>query len=401
MDQKTIKYIDEVEIKNKTILLRVDFNVSLNPNHLTIADDARIRQSMPTIQYLLQSENHNKLVLVSHLGRPKGERLSKFSLHVVCDRLESYLNSNFKVRLIDNFLTESDNTFIDQKEHEVFLLENIRFYPQEEKNDATFSKQLAAIADVYVNDGFAVSHRNHASVVGVTEYLPSYGGLLLKREIQMIEKAMHKPEKPLVAIIGGAKISTKIDVLSKLVNVANYLIVGGGVANTLLHAQGINIGDSLAERDALKLGQKLLFQAAQHDTTVILPSDVVIGDPDELEHGGMVIKLEDMPPYGRILDIGPETKARIGNIIAKAKTIVWNGPLGYFENIHYRQGTDFMYYAITNNTDATSIVGGGDTLAAISKKEYLDKITHISTGGGAMLEFIEKGSLPGIDALKR
>lgn len=400
MSSGSIRYIDEVDIHDKTILLRVDFNVSLNPNHLTIADDARIRQSLPTIKFLLQPEKNNRLILVSHLGRPNGERINKYSLHVVCDCLHSYLE-DYQIRLIDNFMIEPDETFHEQKKDEIILLENIRFYPQEEKNDPIFAKQLAGIADIYVNDGFAVSHRGHASVEGVAHIIESYGGLLLKREIQMISRAMEKPEKPFVAIIGGAKISTKIDVLSKLINYADYLIVGGGIANTLLFAQGINIGDSMAERKGIEHAQQILFQAAQHDTTLVLPSDVVIGDPDELEQGGMVVKLKDVPQYGRILDIGPETKARIGNIIAKAKTIVWNGPLGYFENHHYRQGTDYMYYAITNNTDAVSIVGGGDTLAAISKKEYLEKITHISTGGGAMLEFIEKGTLPGIEALKK
>lgn len=393
-----IKFIDEIELQGKTILLRADFNVSLNPNYLTIADDARIRQVIPTIRYILK--RNNKLILASHLGRPNGERVQKFSLKIVCNQLQEYL-PDYKVSLINDFLTESESTFKNQKNDEIFVYENTRFYPGEKKNDPEFSKKMASHADVFVNDAFGVSHREDASVVGVTQFLPSYGGLLLKKEIQMLSMVLKKPEKPFVAAIGGAKIETKIKVLDRMMELADHLIIGGALANTFLFAQGIEIGKSIVEKDKAEMAQKLLFKAAQNDTSVILPSDCVVGDSQELEHGGMVYKISQIPKDKQILDIGPETQARIGTIIAKAKTIIWNGPVGYFENIHYRQGTDFMYYAITNNEEALSIVGGGDTLAAISKKEYLDKLTHISTGGGAMLEFIEKGTLPGIEALKK
>ena len=393
-----IQYIDGVEIKDKRVLLRVDFNVSLNPNYLTIADDARIRQAIPTIQYLLK--NGNKLILVSHLGRPKGKPDPKYSMKIVCNQLHEYLPDNH-ITLINDFITEPESTFKHQQKDELFVLENSRFYPGEKENDPEFAKKMASLAEVFVNDAFGVSHREDASVVGVTKFLPSYAGLLLKQEIEMLSKALHKPEKPFVAAIGGAKIETKINVLDRMMELADHLIIGGALANTFLFAQGIEVGESLVEKDKKDLAQKLLFKAAQNDTSVILPSDCVVGLPDELEVGGMVCKVSEVPKDKQILDIGPETKARIGTIIAKSKTIVWNGPVGYFENIHYRQGTDFMYYAITNNPDAVSIVGGGDTLTAISKKEYLDKITHISTGGGAMLEFIEKGTLPGIEALKK
>lgn len=392
-----IQYIDGIEIKDKRVLLRVDFNVSLNPNYLTIADDARIRQAIPTIQYLLK--NGNTLILVSHLGRPKGKPDPKYSMRIVCNQLHEYFPDNH-ITLINDFITEPATTFKHQQKDELFVLENCRFYPGEKANDPEFAKKMASLAEVFVNDAFGVSHRKDASVVGVTKYLPSYGGLLMKREIEMLSKALLKPDKPFVAAIGGAKIETKINVLDRMMELADHLIIGGALANTFLYAQGIDVGTSLVEKDKKELAQKLLFKAAQHDTSVILPSDCVVGRPDELEVGGMVCKVSEVPKDKQILDIGPETKARIGTIIAKSKTIVWNGPVGYFENIHYRQGTDFMYYAITNNPDAISIVGGGDTLTAISKKEYLDKITHISTGGGAMLEFIEKGTLPGIEALK-
>lgn len=393
-----IQYIDSVEIKDKRVLLRVDFNVSLNPNYLTIADDARIKQAIPTIQYLLK--NGNKLILVSHLGRPKGKPDPKYSMKIVCNQLQEYFPDN-PITLINDFITEPESTFQHQQKDELFVLENSRFYPGEKENNPEFAKKMAQLAEVFVNDAFGVSHREDASVVGVTKFLPSYGGLLLKREIEMLSKALHKPEKPFVAAIGGAKIETKINVLDRMMELADHLIIGGALANTFLYAQGIDVGASLVEKDKKDLAQKLLFKAAQNDTAVILPSDCVVGKPDELEVGGLVCKVTEVPKDKQILDIGPETKARIGTIIAKARTIVWNGPVGYFENIHFRQGTDFMYYAITNNPDAVSIVGGGDTLTAISKKEYLDKITHISTGGGAMLEFIEKGTLPGIEALRK
>ncbi|MDP4010993.1 MAG: phosphoglycerate kinase [Candidatus Roizmanbacteria bacterium] len=393
-----IKYIDDVELEGKTILLRADFNVSLNPNYLSIADDERIRQVIPTIKYLLKRKN--KLILASHLGRPKGERVQKFSLQIVCNQIKEYL-PDYDIRLIQDFLTEPEETFKNQKENEIFVYENTRFYPGEKKNDPEFAKKMASHADVFVNDAFGVSHREDASVVGVTNYLPSYGGLLLKKEIQMLSMILKKPEKPFVAAIGGAKIETKIKVLDRMMELADHLIIAGALANTFLYAQGIEVGASLVEKDKAELAQKLLFKAAQNNTSVILPSDCVVGNSHELEYGGRVCKISEVPKDKQILDIGPETTARIGAIIAKAKTIVWNGPVGYFENIHYRQGTDFMYYAITNNEDAVSIVGGGDTLAAISKKEYLEKLTHISTGGGAMLEFIEKGTLHGIEALKK
>ena len=393
-----IHFIDEVDLQNKTILLRVDFNVSLNPNNLTIADDARIRQGLPTIQYLIQKGN--KLIIASHLGRPKETRDPKFSMQIVCNQLKEYL-PEYSIRLIDDFLTENEETFKNQQANEIFILENTRYYPGEKANDPDFAKKMASFAEVFVNDAFGVAHRSDASVVGVTNYLPSYGGLLLKKEITMISKVMNSHEKPFVSIIGGAKIDSKIHIIDKLIDISDSIIIGGGLANTFLFAQGINIGTSYAQKDKKDIALALIKKAQDTKTDFILPSDCVVGDQNQLEKGGLVYKINNVPSDMQILDIGPETKARIGTCIARAKTIVWNGPVGYFENPHFRQGTDFVYYAITNNTEATSIVGGGDTLAAISKKEYLDKISHISTGGGAMLEYIEKGTLPGIEALKK
>lgn len=384
-----ITYIDEVEIKNKTVLLRVDFNVSLNADY-TISNSARIEQSLPTIKYLLK--NKNRLVIISHLGRPKGID-DKYSLKVVADKLKEYLPK------INIFLAKDIESAKENKE-EIIVLENIRFFPKEKDFSTLFAKQLASLADVYVNDAFGVCHRADTSVIGPPKFLPAYGGLLLKKELTMISCVTHKPKKPIVAIIGGAKVSTKIGLINKLIKIVDYLIIGGGLANTFVNAQGHEIGTSFCEYEAVQQARKLLSLAKKGRALIVLPVDAVVAKTkNDKEHE--VKKIDNISSEESIFDIGPETKAKIGGIIAKAKTIIWNGPVGYFENPAFKEGTDFIYYSITQNTDAVSIVGGGDTLAAISKKEYLDKITHISTGGGAMLEFIEKGTLPGIEALKR
>lgn len=393
-----IAYIDEVGITDKQVLLRADFDVTLHGNY-TIADDFRIKQNLPTIKLLLK--NNNRIICVAKLDRPK-ERDPKLSLKVVVQRLQKYL-PEVKVKLIDDFLTESPATFAKQQPNEIFVLENIRFYPEEKQNDKQFAKKLAALADVYVNDAFAMCHRAEASLVGIPQQLPSYGGLQLKKEIAMIKKAIARPKKPVIAIIGGAKISTKLSLISRLIEVADYVILGGGLANVFFRAQRYFIGKSLCEYEMTLKARQLLFLAEQKGTKIILPTDVLIGYPDETEKRGEVVMVkENKIPKGKaILDIGPETKAKYGSLIAKAHTIIWNGPVGLFENPAFRQGTDFIYYAIAHNLDAVSIVGGGDTLSAISKQEYLQTITHVSTGGGAMLEFIEKGTLPAIEALRK
>ena len=392
-----VTYIDEAKITDKRVLLRVDFNVSLT-EELTIADDARIRQALPTILTLLRDKN--RLILVSHLGRPEG-RDPKLSLKVVARHLQTFLDG-YKVTLVDDFETEEGKRILaEQQNNEIMLLENIRFYKGEKSNAPDFAKELASLADIYVNDAFGVSHRTDASVVGVSELIPPYGGLLLKREIEMISKIIHAPQKPFVAILGGAKISTKINLIENFIGRADYLIIGGAMANVFLHAQGHDIGKSFCEYDETEKARKLLFLAAQRHTVVVLPSDVMLGNPDDTESAAVNKKIDEIEDSEQILDIGPESQAQFGSVIAKAKTLIWNGPVGYFENPLYRIGTDFIYYSIAQNHEALSIVGGGDTLAAISKKEYLDSITHISTGGGAMLEFIEKGTLPGIEALKK
>lgn len=383
-----ITFIDEADIKNKTVLLRLDLNVSLSPN-LTISDDARIKQSLPTVDLLLK--NKNRIVILSHLGRPKGID-EKFSLNVVVKRLKEYLPKN-------SIVLVKEIAEVKNRKEEIVVLENIRFFPKEKDFSTIFAKELSSLADVYVNDAFGVCHRSDTSVVGPPKFLPSYGGLLLKKELEMISRAISNPEKPFVTIVGGAKVSTKIGVLEKLIKISDHLLIGGGLANTFLCAQGISIGTSFCEYEAVQIARKLLSLSKKNRASIELPEDAIIADKEmkNIE----TVSIKNIPQGKSILDVGPKTQARFGNLIAGAKTIIWNGPVGYFENPAFRNGTDFIYYAITENDKATTIVGGGDTLAAISKKEYLDKISHISTGGGAMLEFIEKGTLPGIEALKR
>lgn len=388
-----MKYIDEVTIAHKTVLLRVDFNVSLNLNQ-TIADDVRIRQSLPTIEHLLK--HHNKIIIIAHLGEPE-KRDPESSLHMVAKRLHEYLPKN-KVTLVDDFLAD-DHQLKNQTEDEIILLENIRFYPGEQANDPEFAKQLAALGTVYVNDAFGVSHRKAASLVGLPPILPSFAGLLMKKEITMLEKLMTNPAKPFVAIVGGKKISTKIKFITKLTTTADYVLLGGGLANTFLVALGHKVGDSIIAKDDLDLAKDILKLAEKEKTQLLLPTDVVVAKSTE-SHTSDVRRIDNIASHEQILDIGPDTQASFGAAISQAKTIVWNGPVGYMENPEFKRGTDFLYYAITHNVGAISVLGGGDTLAAINKKEYLNKITHISTGGGAMLEFIENGTLPAIEALK-
>lgn len=389
-----IRYIDEVEITDQKVLLRVDFNVSLNADH-SIANDERIRQAVPTIDLL--RKGNNRLFLISHLGQPK-EYDPTLTTQSVAKRLQELLAQPEDVVFVP-FENTFDSAFYDAHTNaNIFMLDNIRFHKGEKQNDPEFAHKLSTLAQVYVSDAFGVCHRPDASVVGIPSHLPHYGGLLLKKEVTMIGKIIHDPQKPVVAILGGAKISTKINLIGKLLAVADYLLIGGGLANTFMCAMDIDIGQSMCEYSEVQTARRLLFDAAAKRTAVIIPKDAIVGGgPDTTD--SRVKKVVDISGDEHILDIGPETQAEFGNYIAQAKTIVWNGPLGYVENPEYKRGTEFVYYAITQNQQAVSVVGGGDTIAAVSKEEYLDKITHISTGGGAMLEFIEQGTLPGIEAL--
>ncbi len=391
-----IVYIDKAHIRNKKVLVRVDYNVSMGVKN-KIADDARIRQSLPTLSKLLQG--NNKLILTAHLGRPE-ERNEKDSLRPVVEDLKKLL-PHVPIHLVDDFYSYDGKKMLsEQKEGTIFVIENIRFYEGERNNDEAFAKDLASLAEVYVNDGFGVSHRDSPSVTGVAKFLPSYGGLLLEREVEMISHLIRHPKKPFVAIIGGAKVSGKLQLLYRLTEIADFLILGGGISNTFLLADGKNIGKSLAEHDMVDEVKKIQHHAKEKDTVILNVEDVVVGNKEDVDAGGEVKKCDEVGDDDVILDVGPLSQAKYAKVILEAKTLIWNGPLGYIENPQYARGTDFLYYTITQNNQVLSVVGGGETMAALGKKEYLDNITHISTGGGAMLEFIEKGTLPGIDALK-
>lgn len=391
---KKITYIDEVDIKNKTILVRVDYNVSFNKDG-QIASDTRIKKSLPTLNLLLK--NGNKLILMSHLGKPKG-RDQAFSMKPVAERLQQYL-PDYTVTLINDFLTEKE-ILSKQTKKDVYVLENTRFYEGEKKNDPHFSKQLASLAQIFVSDAFGSVHRAHASVVGVAQFLPSYGGLLLKKEVESIYKIIKNPKRPMIAIIGGAKISTKIGLIEKLLKIADDVLVGGAMANTFWKAEGQEIGKSLFEPEFIKEAKRLL-RSGKKKNNLIIPIDGVVGKPDNQKSPGKTKKKTEIKTKDIILDIGPQTIKEFVNYINQAKTVVWNGPVGYFENPQYKKGTNAIFEAIVHKKNIISILGGGDTLTAIKSKKDSDKITHISTGGGAMLELIEKGTLPGIEALKR
>ncbi len=391
-----IVYIDKAHIKNKKVLLRVDFNVSMKGTHIT--DDARIRAVLPTIKKLLKDSN--KLIIISHLGRPDGWD-ERFRLKPIAQRLHKYL-PHVKLMVIDDFTSEGAREhFENQKEGEILFLENIRFFKEEEEADHEFAKKLASLADVYVNDAFGVSHRDCASITEVPKYLPHFGGLLMEREVETIGHALKHPAHPFAAIIGGAKVSTKLKLLYKITEIADFLILGGGLANTLLYALGYPIGKSLCEKDMIDDVKRIVRHAKEKNTKILLPKEVIVGDRNDEKEAGVVKKITEIGANDTILDIGPEAQADYAKSILSSKTLIWNGPVGVIENPQYARGTDFLYYTISQNPKMLSIVGGGDTLAAIEKMEYLDSISHISTGGGAMLEYIENGTLPGIEALKK
>lgn len=385
--------IKDIQLTNKRILLRVDFNVSLNAHH-RIASDARIVQTLPTIEYLLKHDN--QVIILSHLGRPHGIDQT-FTLSPVARRLAEYM-PGVTITLVRDLTFLPREITRTPKGKEIFVLENIRFFKGEERNDPNFAQELAKFGDVYVNDAFSVSHRKTASVVGLPKLLPHYAGLLMKKEVEALSHLTKHPESPFVAILGGAKVSSKIHLIEKLITLADIVLLGGSLANTFLLALGDEVGRSLVEKNEVSQAKKILALAEKKKTRLLLPTDVMVGDPK----GRHAIPkfVQNVAKHDVIFDIGPHTWVMYEQALAQAKTILWNGPMGLFETAAYKHGTDSMYEAITKNEQAVSIVGGGETLSALSHKHHLEKISHISTGGGAMLEFIEHGTLPGIEALK-
>ncbi|OGO29048.1 MAG: phosphoglycerate kinase [Chloroflexi bacterium RBG_16_54_11] len=385
------KSITDIDVKGKRVLVRVDYNVPIKDNKVT--DDTRIVAAMPTVEYLL--DHGAAVILCSHLGRPKGGPDPKFSLKPVAAHLSGLLGK--PVAFADDCVgpvAEAASRVL--KPGEVLVLENTRFHPEEEKNDPEFAKKLASLADIYVNDAFGSAHRAHASTEGVAHTLPAVAGFLMEKEIQYLGQAIAKPKRPFIAILGGAKISDKIGVIKNLLTKADQILIGGGMANTFFKAQGYPIGDSLYEEEAMDTARKLIKSGNTH---LRLPVDVVIGDRFDAEAEKKVTPMGPVAEGWRILDIGPATVETFGKSISKAKTIVWNGPMGVFEFPRFAEGTIGIAKAVANS-QAVSIIGGGDSVAAIKQASLADKITHISTGGGASLEMLEGLDLPGLVALQ-
>jgi phosphoglycerate kinase len=385
--KKTVKDID---VKGKKVLVRVDFNVPLKDNG--VGDDTRIRAALPTIEYLLKQGA--AVILCSHLGRPKGGPDPKYSMKPVADYLAGLLKKPvaFAADCIGPVAEAAAKAL---KPGEVLVLENTRFHPEEEKNDMGMAKQLASLADIFVNDAFGSAHRAHASTEGVTHFLPSVAGFLMEKEIQYLGQAIANPKRPFVAILGGAKVSDKIGVIKNLLTKADFILIGGGMANTFFKAQGYPVADSLVEDEALETAKELIKSGGQK---LRLPVDVVLGDKFDAEAAMKTMSVGPIPDGWRILDIGPETVKAYSKVIEAAGTVVWNGPMGVFEFSKFATGTFGIAKAIAASK-AVSIIGGGDSVAAIQESGLADKITHISTGGGASLEMLEGLELPGVAAL--
>jgi phosphoglycerate kinase len=388
--------VDQIELKGKRVFIRVDFNVPLDEKN-NITDDTRILLSLPTIRFA--SDAGGKVIPASHLGRPKGKRDPKFSLASVAKRLSERLGK--KVALATDCIGEEVQKQIEGlNEGEVVLLENLRFHSEEEKNEEAFSRALAGLCDVYVNDAFGAAHRAHASTEGMTRFVKTVAaGFLMMKEVESLEKALVNPKKPYVAILGGAKVSDKIGVIQNLLDKVTTLLIGGGMAYTFLKAQGFQVGKSLVEEDQIGLSLSLL-EKARGKITLLLPSDHVAAERIETQAKREVVKNDKIPSGWTCLDIGPETVKAFSKEIQSAKTIVWNGPMGVFEMEPFSQGTFAIAKAIANSS-AFSIVGGGDSVAAVNQAGVADRIGHISTGGGASLEFLEGKKLPGIEALRK
>lgn len=398
--------IRDLDLTNKRVLIRVDFNVPLSSDNGSprITDDTRIRETIPTIEYALRRKA--RVVLCSHLGRPKGKVVPSMSLRPVVDRLRELLdhvigedeNVAFSPDCVGDIATEMVGNL---EPGQPLLLENLRFHPEEEKNDPEFARQLASLCDIYINDAFGSAHRAHASTEGITHYVPvSAAGLLMEKELVYLSKAVSDPIKPFVAIIGGAKVSDKIEVIDSLLDRATSLIIGGGMAYTFLNAQGQSTGKSLVETDKIEVAKAALAKAKKKGVGFLLPTDHVLADKFGPDAKTQVFSGQgDFPADWMGLDIGPASIDLFKKEIADAMTIVWNGPMGVFEMPAFAKGTNAIAKAVAANQNATSIVGGGDSVAAVQQSGVADKITHISTGGGASLEFLEGKTLPGVAAL--
>lgn len=391
------KTVEDIAVEGKKVLVRCDFNVPMN-SEKNITDDIRIRAALPTIQYLIKKGA--AVILMSHLGRPKGEANLKYSLAPVAKRIEELLNQ--KMIFADDDLVTGEKTVEmakTLKTGEIMLLQNVRFRKEEEKNDAGFSKELASLGELFVNDAFGTAHRAHSSTAGVADYLPSAMGYLIEKEVHFMGKALENPERPFVAILGGAKVSDKIGVIENLIEKVDALLIGGGMAYTFLKAQGYEIGNSLLEEDKMQLALDLMKKAKDRNVDLLLSDDVVVAKEFKADAEHMTVPFDSIPADYMGLDIGAKTIESFSKKIKSAKTVIWNGPMGVFEMPAFAVGTKEVARAMAES-DAITIIGGGDSAAAAEQLGFADKMTHISTGGGASLEFLEGKVLPGIDVLE-
>jgi phosphoglycerate kinase len=386
--------VKDADVAGKRVLVRVDFNVPLADGAVT--DDTRVRAALPTLRYLM--DRGAKVIIVSHLGRPKGEPDPQFSLRPVRRTLQRLIGRNvtFVPQTVGPDATEAVERMVDG---EVLMLENVRFNPGEKANDPAFARQLAAFADVYVNDAFGAAHRAHASTAGVAEFLPAYAGLLLAREVETLTSMLADPERPFVAILGGSKVSDKFGVIDKLLDCVDTLIVGGGMAFTFLRAKGLEIGTSIVEPDWVEPAKAMLIKATEKDVEIMLPVDFVVADAFAEDAETRIVGREEIPADMMGLDIGPTSGQLFAGAISDAKTVFWNGPMGVFEMKPYETGTRDVAAAVARNNRAVSVIGGGDSVAALKKFGLEERVTFVSTGGGASMKLLEGAPLPGVEAL--
>jgi len=391
-DKKTVK---DVDVRGKRVLVRVDFNVPLSEG--TVTDDTRVRAALPTLRYLV--DHGARVIVMSHLGRPKGAPDPQFSLRPVRRVLQRLLGRN--VVFVDDIVGPEAHDAVERMvDGEIIMLENVRFEPGEKTNDPEFSKALASLADIYVNDAFGAAHRAHASTEGVAHFLPAYAGLLLAREVETLTAMLTEPERPFVAILGGSKVSDKFGVIDRLLDCVDTLIIGGGMCFTLLVAKGVSVGDSIVETEWVEPAKAMLTKAAEKGVELMLPVDFVIAEAIEADAETRIVAREEIPAGQMGLDIGPTTVELFKGAISTARTIFWNGPMGVFEMAPFENGTKQIAIAVSRNNRAASIVGGGDSVAALKKFDVEDRITFVSTGGGASMKLLEGSELPGLAALQ-